>query len=112
MKKLLLTTVLLIAPIAAQSATYWTPAVIKASLNSTNPMLVTATGGYISGLNQTFKALQNYDMIDKYLCMPDSVTLVEMTSLVSKQSAKGFARTSDGGAYFVFTAFYNKYPCR
>ena len=113
MKKLLLATALLATSITtAQSATFWTPQVIKASLLSGDEKLISATAGYISGLNQTFKALQHYNLLDKYLCVPDSVTTTEMAVLVFYQSTDGFAKTSDGGAHFVFTALYNKYPCK
>lgn len=113
MKTLLKTTaltLLLTTSLSANSATYWTPAVIKASLN--NASLVKITSGYISGLNQTFKAQQNIGLIDKYLCAPDNVTVRELRNIVLNTSTRGFAKTSDGGIHFIFTAIYNKYPCK
>jgi len=107
--KTALTAALLSTSLSASAATYWTPAVIKASL--TNANTVKATAGFISGLNQTFKALQHHGMVDDYLCVPDSVTVVQLSQMVLDKSTRGFPQTSDGGVEFVFYALYDYYPC-
>lgn len=65
---------------------------------------------YVQGVDQAIKTLQEYKILAKTICTPDSVHSYD--SALKAINYKSFPETDSGGIVFIYTALANMYPCK
>lgn len=67
---------------------------------------------YLAGVTATIATIQNYGIIGKAICLPDSgFTIGMMQDAINALDPAPFPDTNDGGIVYVYSALAAKYPC-